>query len=97
MLTQGNMLMISREQVGSLVGRIGQGADASCLEEVKRMLEIKSTLLWRADAACGCVGTGPAHALYMEIQMLEDILGALEAGDIVRGVSLLEQYATVIG
>ena len=46
-----DILIISKEQVESLIGKL---ADAlrrdACIAEVRRMLDIKSTLAWRADA-----------------------------------------------
>jgi len=46
-----NVLIISKEQVKALSDRLRDSNEIdSCIEEVKRMLDIKSTLLWRADA-----------------------------------------------
>ncbi|MFA4837711.1 MAG: hypothetical protein WC749_16800 [Dehalococcoidia bacterium] len=91
------MLVISKEQVESLRDRLkNSGELGSCIEEVKRMLEIKSTLLWRADAACGCVGNGPANSLYVEVQLIENTLVALEQGDIIKGASLLDEYVRIV-
>ena len=56
------------------------------------MVEIKSTLLWRADAACSCVGNGPASTLFMELNLLENALDLLEQGDVAAGTLLLEEF-----
>ena len=44
------MLIISKQQVNSLIERLEDSiAIDACIEEIRRMLEIKSALLWRAD------------------------------------------------
>ena len=45
------LLIISKEQVGNLIDKLlDSGKTDLCIEEIKRMLDIKSALLWRADA-----------------------------------------------
>lgn len=87
------MFLVNNEQVKALSDRI-RAADnlAACKTEVEKMLEIKSTLLWRAEAACGCVGSGLANSLYTEVQMLEDVLDAVVGGETDRGSSVLDEY-----
>jgi len=91
------MFTISRDQTRSLRDRLCNcGETEICIEEVKKMLEIKSTLLWRADYACGCVGSGPANSLYAEVQMLEDVLDAIECGDGMKAASILDEYVEIM-
>ena len=45
------ILTISKDQVNALIDRLGDSSEIDpCISEVKRMLGIKSALLWRADA-----------------------------------------------
>ena len=45
------ILIISKEQVNRLVEKLGDPSSLeSGISEVRRMLDIKSTLAWRADA-----------------------------------------------
>ena len=91
------MLVLGKNQTKLLVDRL-QKADEleACVDEVRKMVEIKSTLLWRADAACSCVGNGPATTLYMELSLLENALGSLEQGDIAAGTAQLREYLDVL-
>ena len=46
------ILIISKEQVRSLIDRLGDSRELeSCIEEVRRMRDIKLTLAWRADVS----------------------------------------------
>ncbi|MDY6911312.1 MAG: hypothetical protein SVM79_03010 [Chloroflexota bacterium] len=45
------LLIISKEQIGNIIDKLGDFSKIdACIEEIKRMLDIKSALLWRADA-----------------------------------------------
>ena len=91
------MLVISKEQINALIGRLGEsGKLDSCIEEVKRMLDIKSALCWRADAGGCCAGRGLAVQLEDEVKILEKALNALEAGNVSEGISLLSAYEKII-
>ena len=51
-MQQETMLLISEEQVKSLIDRLKSSSNLDeCMGEVRKMLEIKDALLWRADAA----------------------------------------------
>ena len=91
------MLTINRDQTLSLKDRLSRGAELeACAEEVRKMLEIKNTLLWRADNACGCVGNGPANAIYAEVQTLEHVLVAIEQGDAPKAAAILDDYLEIM-
>ena len=48
---EDNILIISKGQVEALIGRLADSASLeACIEEVQRMIAIKSTLAWRADS-----------------------------------------------
>jgi len=89
------MLIITKEGVEALKARLKKPSENSlCREELKKMLEIKETLLWRADAGLCCVGWSlPAH-LSWEVQLLEETLQALEGGNGNKAASLLEEFAS---
>lgn len=91
------MLIISKDQVRALIEKLNDSSRIdSGIEEVKRMLEIKSALLWRADAGSCCVGRDLPVRLDGEVRMLENTLHALEEGNVVEGISLLADYEKVI-
>ena len=47
---ENDILIIGKEQVQSLIDRLPDSSQvAYCTEEINRMLQIKSTLAWRAD------------------------------------------------
>jgi hypothetical protein len=89
------MLIISKEQVAKLIQKLADPAKLDeCRDEVKKMLEIKSTLLWRAEGSQPCCGSfeGIKTCLTSEAQILQDVLDALDEGDISRASSLLNEY-----
>ena len=94
------MLIISKEQVGSLIAQLNDPAkfDES-RREVEKMLEIKSTLLWRADGSQSCCGSleGIQVCLDSEVRILEEVLDALDKHDIPKASSLLEDYTRYLG
>ena len=88
---------ISKDQTRSLRDRLsGSGQPESGIEEVKKMIDIKSTLLWRADYACACVGNGPMNSLYAEVQILENVLDAMENGDGLKAAAILDEYLEIM-
>ena len=89
------MLIISEEQVENLVAKLGDPAKLDeARREVEKMLEIKSTLFWRADGPRSCCGTleGIKVCLDSEVRVLEEVLDALDKHDIPRASSLLKDY-----
>ena len=90
------MLLISRQQVENLIDRLNDPArfDESH-DEMEKMLEIKSALLWRAaDGFQPCCGTfGEIRTcLDSEVQVLQEALDALDKHDIPKASSLLRDY-----
>ena len=83
------MIVITDEYIKDLARRIREGEDV--LEELKKVYEIKETLLWRAETAtCACVMNSdlPTRFCY-EVSYLEDAIKALEKGDRDKAAQLL--------
>jgi exonuclease VII small subunit len=61
--------------------------------DIKKMLEIKQTLLWRADAGTCCGSLcNIATSLSREIVILENAFNALEKGEKSKAIQALEEY-----
>ena len=89
------MLLITREKIEMLRERLDDPREASqCLKDVKKMLEIKQALLWRADVGTCCAGPGLPARLFGEVQLLESTLQALEEGDNTKAALLFEDFAS---
>ena len=89
------MFVITREKIEALREILGDAQQANhCLEDVKKMLEIKQALLWRADVGTCCAGPGLPARLFGEVQLLESTLQALEEGDNTRAALLFEDFAS---
>lgn len=96
-IMQSEILLIGKEQVCSLRDRLRDPDKlSSCIEEVRRMVEIKSVLSWRADERMGCCGPGLPMYLFGEVQTLEMILIKLESGNIDEAISLLKDYEVTL-
>jgi len=87
------MLIITKQKVENLVFTLKENAKLEqCRHEVRRMLEIKAALLWWAESG-KCCSWQPGASLAGEVRVLEDILAALEEGNISQASSLLGDYA----
>jgi len=79
------MLIITGDLIQSLRNRLLDPNQAGqCREELERMLGIKETLFWRADAGSSCVGRAMSAHLFAEVQLLEAVL--LHLPDVDEGV-----------
>jgi hypothetical protein len=89
------VLIISRQQVDNLIQKLTDPAKLDeCRDEVKKMLEIKSALLWKAEPETCCGSLCRIRTcLTSEVQILEDVLSALDKGNISQASSLLTEYA----
>ena len=90
------MLIISRNQVEDLIDKLADPArfDES-RDELEKMLEIKSALLSRAaDGIQPCCGTfcEIRTCLDSEVQVLQEVLEALDKKDSDRASALLRDY-----
>jgi hypothetical protein len=88
------MLIISRQQVEELIRKLNDPAKLDeSREEIKRMLEIKSALLWKAEPGTCCGSLEEIRTcLASEVQILEETLAALDKGNIPQASSLLTEY-----
>jgi hypothetical protein len=89
------VLIISRQQVEELIQKLTNPAKFDeCRDEVQKMLEIKSALLWRAEGPQPCCGSFSEIkvCLTSEVQILEEVLDALDKGNISQASSLLKEY-----
>jgi hypothetical protein len=97
---EGKVLIISKEQIENLINKLNDPAkfDES-RDEVKKMIEIKSALLWRAAGPRSCCGSleGIRVCLDSEVEILEEVLDALDKPDIPRASSLLRDYIKCLG
>lgn len=91
------ILLIGKEQVRSLRERMLDPTElTSCIDEVRRMIEIKSALSWRADERSVCCGPALPMYLFGEVQTLEKVLQQLESGNINEAISLLNDYEALL-
>lgn len=88
------ILIISKDLIKSLRSRLLDSSRASqCREELERMLEIKQTLFWRADAGSSCVGRAMSAHLFGEVRLLEATLDALYREDYLQAAASLEEFS----
>lgn len=89
------MFIIDQCSIASLRDRLGEGDESGwCLEQVRKILEIKEALLWRADVGPCCAGPGLAPCLFEEVRLLEGTVRALEAGDFEGARWLFDDFAS---
>lgn len=87
------MLIITKQSIESLINRLeNPGKLEACQDEVRRMLEIDTELLWWAESGKCCAWQASAN-LTGKIQLLKDVLNALEGGNIKQATPLLKEYA----
>ncbi len=93
------MLIITKERVEELRRRLMNPAEIDrCRDEVRRMLEIKEVVLWRAEYGTCCGGgSGLSLELTSEVRALEEALDALEQGDITKAAATLGNYSCRLG
>ncbi len=93
-----SMFLITREKIESLKERLRDpGECRHCLEDLKKILEIKEALLWRADVGMCCAGPALPVRLFGQVELLKATVEALEEGDGAKAVSLFEDFASELG
>lgn len=93
------MLIISRETIDRVKDKILNPATRlESIQDIKRMLEIKETLLWRADAGTCCDPDASKlrNLLTREVELLGKALAALEQGEDAKAISWLEDYSLLL-
>ena len=93
-LKDDEMLIITKDLVESIRRRLLNTGEASqCREELRKMLEIKETLFWRADVGPCCVGRAMSAHLFAEVRLLEATLAAFDKRDYPEAAALLKEFA----
>jgi hypothetical protein len=95
------MFMISKETMSNVMSLKERIADpkkkVECIAEVENIIKMKESHLARADwgACCGNI-RNLSPQIESELQMLQDILKVIEAGDNTKASALLEDYITFL-
>ena len=91
-------LIINAETVKAIRQKLAEPARIrEARADIKKMLEIKQTLLWRADAGTCCGSLcNIATSLSREIGILENALNALEKGEPLEAIRSLEEYQQLL-
>ena len=93
------MMIISKDSITATRQKLDDPKKkAEVIDDVKKMIEIKSALQWRSDAIAPCCGSlsGYTCQLSNEIDLLGDVLKAVEDGDKARAADLLDMYAKIV-
>ncbi len=91
------MLLVNKSSMTALRDRGFAGRDdAACLGELKKAIEIKSSLQWRAETAVHCVGNTLPDHLAWEVRMLELALGDLEDGKTDEAAARLDELIAIM-
>jgi hypothetical protein len=91
-------LIINVEAIKAVRQKLAEPAQIQeARADIKKMLEIKQTLLWRADAGTCCGSLcNIATSLSREISILENALNALEKGEKSTALQSLEEYEQLL-
>jgi hypothetical protein len=93
------MMIINKDSINAIKSKLDDPKKkGEVRDDIKKMIEIKSALEWRSDAIAPCCGTlsGYTCQLTNEIDLLGNILTAVESDDKIRATDLLEMYARVV-
>ena len=93
------MLIINKDSVTTTRQKIADPKKIKqAIEDVKKMLEIKETLLWRSEGMASCCGSlsNVSAQLTREVNILENTLAALENGNTTQAADLLQEYIQVL-
>ena len=93
------MLIITKDSITATRDKLDDpGKKSEVVDDIKKMIEIKSALEWRSDAmspGCGSL-SGYTCQLTNEIDVLGDILKAVENDDKSKASDLLDRYARIV-
>ena len=93
------MLIINKDTLKQVKqGILNPESRHESVKIVERMLEIKQTLSWRADAGTCCAQGGLILAVILsrEVDLLQNALKALEKGDDAQAISCLDDYILLL-
>ena len=87
------MLIITKQGIEKLIDRLSTPEELErCQDEVRKILEIESDLLWWAESGKCCRWQAGAY-LAGKIGLLKEVLNSIDKGDTTRASSLLREYA----
>ena len=87
------MLIITRQAIDNLINRLENPGDLEqCQDEIRRMLEIESELLWWAESGKCCRWQARPY-FDGRIGLLKNALNSLTEGNTAGASSLLREYA----
>jgi hypothetical protein len=88
------VMIVDSDRINSTIVKIKEPVKLSeAISDIKKILEIKQTLLWRADAGTCCGSLGNiATSLAREISLIEKALKALEKNNTSEAILILEEY-----
>ena len=89
------MLIIDKDSVNDIRHKLNDaGKTEDVADDVRRMLDIKQTLLWRSEAMSPCCGSLQEISSYLtfEVTTLENTLNALESDNTAQASFLLGEY-----
>ena len=91
-------MVIDKDSVTATRKLAEKGNTQEAIADIKKMLEIKQAHLWRSDVISPCCGSlgGYTCQITSEVEMLENILKALESGDKAQAATMLDGYIQVI-
>ena len=93
------MLIINKDSVTATKQKIADPKKIKqAMKDVKKMLEIKEALLWRAEGMAPCCGSlaSISAQLTHEVNILENTLSALQNGNTAQAADLLQEYINVL-
>ena len=67
-----------------------------CIEEIRKMIEIKAAICEWADERTPCCGPSPQIWLNGEVKTLEAVLSNLEHGNTDQAILLLNEYSKML-
>ncbi len=91
------MMIINKDSVTATRKLVEKGNTQEAIADIQKMLEIKQAHLWRSEAG-SCCGSLADYTCQItrELEMLENILKALEIGDKAQAATMLDGYIQVI-
>jgi hypothetical protein len=92
------MLIVNVDSIKATRQKLADPAKTQeAIADIQKMIEIKQTLLWRADAGTCCGSLcNIASFLAREISVLENALNALGKGDRNEAIRSLEEYQQIL-
>ena len=93
------MLIIDKDSVTATRQKIADPKKINqAIKDVKKMLEIKETLLWRSEGMAPCCGSlaNISACLTREVSILENTLSALENKNTALASDLLQEYLNLL-